>query len=361
MNDKEQRIYNLIKADPYVSQQKLASVLGISRPSVANLISGLVKKGYIRGKAYVINELKQIVCIGGANIDRKIHVKDKLQFGTSNPIRSTQNAGGVARNIAENLGRLGMEATLLTVSGSDPGWNYIAEQSLPYMNLEEVTQFSKESTGSYTAVLDEAGDLVLGLAEMDVFDRMIPEWIQQHVSLLMQAKCILVDLNCPKETLHFLCQFAKNQEIPLVMVTVSALKMKHLPDELDGVTWIITNHDESEAFFERDLTPKEAAKKWLDLGVTNVVVTRGKDGAVIGNKAEEIHYVPAIEISEIIDVTGAGDAFSSAVTYAWLEGEDLNYTAKAGIVNATKTLQSPYTVRRDLSALKLQEDMEELS
>ncbi|MFC4558240.1 carbohydrate kinase [Virgibacillus kekensis] len=358
MNDKEQSIFNLIKKDPYISQQDLADTMGLSRSSIANLISGLVKKGYIRGKAYVVNDLKQIVCIGGANIDRKFYVKDKLQMGTSNPIYSAQNPGGVARNIAENLGRLGLDITLLTVSGVDQGWEYIAEQSDPYMNLGEVTHFSKESTGSYTAVLDEAGDLVLGLADMDIFDLMIPEWIQQHVPILNQAKCILADLNCPQETLQFLCKFAKSHAIPLILVTVSAPKMKHIPDQLDGITWIITNHEESEAYFNRKLKHQESARMWLEQGVENVVVTKGRDGAVIGNNEGEIHPVPAIKTDKIIDVTGAGDAFSSAVTHAWLEGYSLQNIAKAGIVNATKTLQSPYTVRRDLSAIQLQEDTE---
>ncbi|MGP4106370.1 carbohydrate kinase [Virgibacillus sp. L01] len=360
MNENEQKIIDLIKKNAYISQQELADSLGLSRPSVANLISGLVKTGYIRGKAYVLNDLKQVVCIGGANLDRKVYVKDKMQLGTSNPIRTTKNAGGVARNIAENLGRLGLDTTLLTVSGSDSEWDYIGEQSLPYMNLEDVTHFSNATTGSYTAVLDEGGDLVVGLADMEAFDLMIPEWIQQHVSLLQQAKCILADLNCPKETLQFLCNFTKSQDIALILVAVSAPKMKHIPDKLDGLSWMITNLDESEAYFHCDLTPTEAVGKWLDLGIENVVITKGKEGAVVGNKTEGISHVAAIETSEIIDVTGAGDAFSSAVTYAWLEGKSLIDTTKAGIVNATKTLQTAYTVRRDLTEIQLQDDMEEL-
>lgn len=361
MKDKEQKLFDLIKQNPYISQQELANSLGLSRPSIANLISGLVKKGYIRGKAYVLNDMKQILCIGGANVDRKFYIKDKLQLETSNPIHSTQTTGGVARNIAENLGRIGMDATLLTVSGMDTEWSYIAEKSVPYMNLDEVTQFSNASTGSYTAVLDEAGDLVLGLADMDIFELMIPEWIQQHSSLLQQAKCILADLNCPKDTLLFLCQFAKSHAIPLILVAVSAPKMKHVPDELDGLTWMITNLDESEAYFDRKLTSQEAVEKWLDSGVVNTVVTNGKEGAVVGNLQEGIHHVPALETKRIVDVTGAGDAFSSAITYAWLEGKGLIDSTRAGITNAAKTLQSPHTVRQDLSASKLEEDMEELS
>lgn len=361
MNEKEGRLLELIRKNPYISQQELADILQLSRPSVANLISGLVKKGYIRGKAYILNERKPIICIGGANVDRKFCVKDKLQMGTSNPIYSNQTVGGVARNIAENLGRLGTETTLLTAAGRDAEWDLIAEASAPYMNLDDVIQFSNENSGSYTAILDEYGELAVGLADMDIFDRMDPEWLQHYFPLLNQAKCILIDLNCPKATLNLLGQFANAQDIPLILVTVSAPKMHNMPDELSGVTWVITNLAESEAYFNSSLKVEDAVQKWLDTGIANVVVTHGSNGAAVGNNSDGIQLIPAPKINDISDVTGAGDAFSAAVTYAWLEGQDILSAAKAGIANAGKTLQSRFTVRQDLSAKKILEDMEELS
>lgn len=361
MNQKEQRLFQLIKKDPYISQQKLAEALGISRSSVANMISGLMRQGYIRGKAYVLNERKDILCIGGANVDRKFYADKSLQQGTSNPVTSTQNAGGVARNIAENLGRLDMHAKLLTVGGIDKDWDYIAEVSEPYMNLENVTQFIEATTGSYTAVLNSSGDLVYGLADMDIFELMTPEWLQIHTPVLLQAKCILADLNCPKETLAFLSQFARYHQIPLIFITVSAPKMTRLPEDMNGVTWVITNRDESEAYFDQGFSTRELAAKWLDSGVSNVIITNGKEGAVIGAGTDDIHHVSALKTTEIVDVTGAGDAFSAAVVYAWLQGEEPADIARAGVVNATKTLLSPYTVRPDLTASQLQKDLEELS
>lgn len=284
-----------------------------------------------------------------------------LGEGTSNPVRSEQNAGGVARNIAENLGKLDVNTKLLTVSGTDKDWDYIKEASAPYMNLEDVTHFTEETTGSYTAVLDQSGDLVYGFADMEIFDLMIPEWIKAHVPVLLQARCILADLNCPKETLAFLSQFAASHDIPLIIVTVSAPKMERLPAELSGVTWLITNKAESEAYFQGQFSMRELTAKWLELGVQNVVITNGKEGAVIGNQTEGIHYVSAVQLDEIADVTGAGDAFSAGVAYAWLNKEELAKIAWTGVVNATKTLMSGDTVRPELSASQLQDDMEELA
>jgi len=365
MTEKEQMILDLIRKNPYVSQQELAEILGLSRPSIANIISGLIRKGNILGRAYILSESQQVICIGGANIDRKFHIKDKAQLGTSNPSYATQNAGGVARNIAENLGRLGMQVSLISTCGVDMEWSIIEESSALYMNLETVTQFPEKSTGSYTAVLDSDGELIIALADMEVYEAITPDLLLKHDVILSRSKCIIVDLNCPKETIQFLCHFAKSHDLPIVIIPVSAPKMKRLPDDLDGVSWLITNRDESEIYFNTKIRNEEewknAVEKWLSIGVANVVVTNGKEGSMIGNKEEGIFHVPPIETNEIVDVTGAGDAFSSAVIYSWLEGKSLIEIAKAGSINASKTLQSSYTVRQELSAVQLQKDMEEIS
>jgi pseudouridine kinase len=365
MTEKEQLIFNLIRKNPYISQQELAETVGLSRPSVANIISGLTKKGHILGRAYIINESKEIVCIGGANLDRKFYIKDRVRMGTSNPTRSIRSIGGVARNIAENLGRLGMEVTLITACGADSDWAFIEENSSLYMNLEKVAKIPGMSTGSYTAVLDTDGELVIALADMEVYEMLTPEFLLKQEILLSRAKCLVADLNCPKETLQFLCHFAKKHERPLVLMPVSSPKMNRLPDDLNGVTWLITNRDESESYFNCKITNQtewsQVLEKWLSLGISNVVITNGKNGAMIGNKTEGIFHIPSIETKEIVDVTGAGDAFSAAVIYSWLEGKSLLDIVKAGAVNASKTLRSSYTVRQDLSAAQLQKDMEELS
>jgi pseudouridine kinase len=363
MTEKEEIIFDLIRQNPYISQQDLAETLGLSRPSIANIISGLIKKGHILGRAYILNETSQVICIGGANIDRKYHIKNKAQLGTSNPTHSTQSVGGVARNIAENLGRLGSDVTLITAAGADNDWTFIKESSSLYMNLEAVSQFPEKSTGSYTAVLDSNGELIIALADMEVYESITPDLLLKNDSLLSRAKCMVVDLNCPKETIQFLCHFANTHDIPLILIPVSSPKMNRLPDDLEGVTWLITNRDESETYFQTKIHNKEEWKKsiekWLSLGVANVVITNGKKGSMIGNKDEGIFHVPSIKINEILDVTGAGDAFSAAVIYTWLEGKSLKEIAKAGSINAAKTLQSPYTVRQNLTASQLQKDLEE--
>ena len=83
------------------------------------------------GKAYVLNEDYPIVCIGAANVDRKFYVHKDLVAETSSPVTSTRSIGGVARNIAENLGGSWRNGRFLSASGQDSEWEMIKRLSTP--------------------------------------------------------------------------------------------------------------------------------------------------------------------------------------------------------------------------------------
>lgn len=365
LNKSEQLILKLIKENQFISQNELAEKVGLSRSSIANFISGLVKKEYIFGKAYVLNETRPIVCIGGANVDRKLHAKEGIISGTSNPVRSTQSIGGVARNIAENLGKVGEDVVLLSVSGNDSDWKEIYDLSAPFMNMDYVSQFENASTGSYTAVLNSEGSLEVALADMDIYEYITPELLMKNSTVLRKARCIIVDLNCPSETIEFLCSFASKYHIPISVIPVSSPKMKRLPKNLNAVNWLITNVDETEAFMNCQIETAEdwkwAVEKWLDFGVANVIITNGANGVMAGGKEESVRHFASIETPTVVDVTGAGDSFCAGVLFAWLQKQQFDAVIQSGIVNAHKTLLSKYTVRQDLSKDQFQIDLEELT
>jgi sugar/nucleoside kinase (ribokinase family) len=362
INENEELILGMIRENPFISQQELSDIVGLSRSSIANIISGLIKKEYVFGKAYVLNETTPIICIGGANVDRKFYAKFEITNATSNPVKSSRTVGGVARNIAENLGRLGEEVSLISASGNDSEWREISDLSSPFMNLDHVAQFENSSTGSYTAVLDKNGDLSIALADMDVYENITPELLIKNSNILRRAKCIVVDLNCPIETIDFLCSFTSKHNIPLVIIPVSSPKMNRLPKTLNAVSWLIVNKDETETFMNMKINDEKewekSVKKWLELGVKNVIVTNGSKGVMTGVENGEVRYFPAIETPVVVDVTGAGDSFCSGVIYSWLQKREFDYIIKSGLVNSHKTIMSKYTVRQELSQKQFTLDME---
>ncbi|MDY6215380.1 carbohydrate kinase [Actinobacillus porcinus] len=363
MTDNERTIFELIRKNPFISQQELADKIGLSRSAVANIISALVKKEYLLGKAYIFNERNAIVCIGAANLDKKIKTDHELQGYTSNPITSKVSIGGVVRNIAENLGRLEQEVILISTVGSDPEWSRIKALSSPFMNTESVITLEGQSTGCYTALLDIDGEMYLGLADMSIYDHFKPELLIKRQQYLRNAKCLVVDLNCPKETVEFLCAYATKHQIKLAVIAVSEPKMKHLPRQLAGVDCLFINKGELGAFVGRvlntDESLKSAVNEVLDLGVKQIILTAGAKGVLSANQSHYQWYpVKQLASSKIVDVTGAGDSFSAAYIDAWLQNQPEPQCILAGMVNAYHTIQSEFTVRPNLTKAQLQTEME---
>lgn len=352
MNEKERLVYNLIQQNPYMSQQEMAEILGMSRPALANTISALIRKGEILGRAYILPEKKYVVAIGGANVDRKFHIEAATQLATSNPASMTENVGGVARNIAENLGRLGNQVKLLTLIGEDHDGQLIERVSQDYIQFDLVQKQVGVNTGSYTAILDKAGELVIALANMDIYKKLTPENIHKSEATLNKASCILVDLNCSKEVVEYIQQFARQRHIPLAIIPVSSPKMAHMPTELDGVHYFVCNRDEAEAYLQMQLKTmahyEQAVQTLLAKKAKYVVLTLGAQGILVGSAAGIQHY-EAVRVKDVIDVTGAGDAFVSALLHGVLHGETFEEAVHYGLVNAAKTLESAQTVRTDLT------------
>ena len=352
MNEREKLIFQLIKENPYLSQQEMSERLGMSRPALANMISTLIKRGEIIGRAYVLPEKNQIIAIGGANVDRKFSIHGDVQLGTSNPAKVSESVGGVARNIAENLGRLGNRVSLMTTLGDDHDGVLIEQSSGAYMNLVLAEKLKEEKTGSYTAVLDHFGELVIAMANMSIYDQLLPDLLKKHEAILQKASCLIIDLNCPLETVQYIKEFAQHRQIPLAIIPVSSPKMERMPHDLQGVSYLICNRDEAETYLDLKLETyahyEKAVKALLQKGAEYVVLTLGEHGVMVGNEEKVTHY-KAVKTNHIVDVTGAGDAFVSAFLHGILNNEELEEAVQFGLLSASKTLQSDRTVREDLT------------
>ncbi|MBT2572273.1 carbohydrate kinase [Planococcus sp. ISL-110] len=363
MNQKEVEVLEMIRRNPYLSQQEMAEHLNMSRPSLANLISNLMRQGKILGRAYVLPEEKTVVCIGGANVDRKFLMDRPAQMGTSNPASVSGSVGGVARNVAENLGRLGRSVKLLSIVGNDPEWSLIEAASSSFMSTELTKAFDGLSTGTYTAILEPDGEMLLAMADMKIYDSLTPEYIAKNDSVLLSAAFLVIDLNCPLETVEYVRQLALINNIPLAVIPVSAPKMERLSNNLTGISWLILNRDEAGKFLKLPIDSMDdwhqAVVQLLERGAEAVVITGGKDGAIAGNSTG-IHHYQSIKVEQVADVTGAGDAFSSAIVHSVIDGQEFGSTIRAAMVNGAKTLESNATVRHELTAAQLQKELEEL-
>lgn len=352
-----EQLLQLIQHNPYVTQQALAEALGVSRSAVAGHVAALTREGRLLGRAYVLPQRRPIVCIGGANIDRKLSSIAPVQAGTSNPAHQTESWGGVARNIAENLARLGAPVHLLTAVGDDAtGSALLAHAQSLGMHTQGTLHVAGSVSGSYTAVLAPDGELVLALAHMGLVDQLTPHWLAQTRAQRIGAALWLADLNLPADTLAALCDDAAHSATPLVLVAVSAPKMARLPATLQGVRLLILNQDELAALSDRPLRTRAdlsaACLALRERGVQDVVLTLGADGLLCTQGHTTLHLTPPPVV--VRDVTGAGDALTAGVCWSLVQAsDDLALACRRGQHLAALTLQSEASVSPDIHARTL--------
>lgn len=194
--DKEKQILHHIRRNPFITQQELADKMGISRSAVAGYIAQLTRRGEIKGRAYVLCDEGLIACIGGANLDRKARGKQQVRLHSSNPVTIMESCGGVARNIAENLGRLGCNSSLITCIGEDKEGEWIVQETKKHgVDISQVWRLPTKRTGTYTALLDIDGEMVVSLANMDIYDSLTPEMFAEKWSHIAAADAVFLDTN----------------------------------------------------------------------------------------------------------------------------------------------------------------------
>lgn len=347
----KEQILALIQANPCLSQQELATYLSLSRSAVAGYIAQLTKEGRILGRAYVLPDPRTFLCIGGANIDRKLRLSASLQNGTSNPVAQRESFGGVARNIAENLARLGGLCSLLSVVGDDAaGQSLLKHAGALGIQTEHSLVLSGAASGTYTAVLNPAGEMEMAFSEMELCSALTPEVLQQRQSGLAAAVMLIADLNLCRASIRFLQEEARRTVKPLILIAVSLPKMVHLPDDLQGVRLLILNRSELEQRAGHHLPDvvslAQACQHLQQQGAEDVLVSLGPQGVGMTNRRAGQHFeiLPALPAA-VKDVTGAGDAFSAGVCWSLQRvPDDLRLACQRGLQLAAYTIQTETTV-----------------
>ncbi|OLV15758.1 carbohydrate kinase family protein [Deinococcus marmoris] len=299
-----------------------------------------------------LSQMAQVIAIGGANMDLKVQTLAPAVPGTSNPGRAAQAPGGVARNVAENLARLGVGVALLSAVGTDAlGDGLLRQAAEAGVDVSPTLRLPEGVTGTYTAVLDSGGELLIAVAAMEIMDALIPSVLIERESMLRGAAYIVADGNLSPETLEHLL----SQENRVIFEPVSVPKAVRLLPALEAghAPWAVTpNLAELSALVGTEVSDEAAAIREAALtlhgrGVEVVWVRRGVRGSLLSTagRADEL---PALS-ADVQDVTGAGDAMLAAFLVALLAGETLPDAAREAHAAAALTVESAQTVVPDLT------------
>jgi pseudouridine kinase len=296
---------------------------------------------------------RDVICLGGATLDRKLRTLHPLQTGTSNPVTGERAFGGVARNVCENLARLGVPAALATLVGDDEnGRDLVRNLAAAGADISLVATRADLRTAEYTAVLDADGGLAFGLADMAIFDAFLPADVERLGADFAAARWVFADCNLPEAVLADLVNRARNAEFKLAIDPVSVAKAARLPNDLTGIDLLILNRDEAAAMLGGRVELVRAAQALRARGAATVILTDGANDLLAANQASAVQ-VPAQSVA-VRDVTGAGDALIAAVIAGLISGRTLAEAARIGAHVAAQTVASAATVCDDLSSETLE-------
>ena len=358
MTSREKEIFEIIKDDPLISQQELAERLQINRSSVAVHIGNLMKKGYIKGKGYIVEEEKKILIIGGANMDLEGSPYQKLTLYDSNPGSIETSQGGVGRNIAENLARLSMPTRFLTALGKDIyGEKILKECQKRGMDMDHILRSKEYPTSMYLSLMDENHDMMAAISQMEILKLIDPPWLEKKSPLFKDASLICIDANLTRDAVEYIVEQAG--KTPIFADPVSSTKARVFENVLGKIHTFKPNRIEAEMLLDRSLDTidqvRYAGEAFLEKGIQQIYISLGSEGVYARNEVFEglIKGTPKI----IRSATGAGDAFMAAIIYCYMKKATMEETLHFAMGAAFTTLSSEQTIHPYFSPAEIADQL----
>jgi pseudouridine kinase len=304
---------------------------------------------------------KPVLVIGAAGVDIVGRLKGDLRPGTSNPAQIRSSFGGVARNVAENIARLGQPVELISALGADPtGDQILAQLAAAGVRTSAILRSKEHRTGSYLGVVNTRGELQLALDDMRAIAALSPEYLRANEALFKQASLLFVDANLSKETLRAAFSLARRYRLPVCADPTSTILAARLKPYIPRLHLITPNIAEASLLCEQTYLARprqaiDAAKCLVSQGVCIAIVTLAQYGVCYAT-SETSGHIPAIQ-TQIVDPTGAGDALSAAVIFALLNAITLDDAVRLGVSAASYTMRHHGAVIADLTLEKLYDQL----
>ena len=304
--------------------------------------------------------MPRVVVIGSANIDFTVKVDRLPRVGeTVSGGEYYSSFGGKGANQAVAALKAGAEVKFLAKVGRDQNGSAIIRhlESLG-VTPEGILRDHLHPTGVALIMVDQSGNNAIAVAPGSNRN-LNTEEILRAESHIAWGEVLLIQLEVPLVTVRESLGLAKAHGLLTILNPAPAVT---LPEEILSLTDILTPN-EVEAEILTGLRVKDikdatrAAKRLLESGVGQVIVTLGKHGGCWAQK-DRIHPFPSFSVPAV-DSTAAGDAFNGALACALAEGQPieaaLRFAASAGAMSATKKgTQDSLPTRGEIMSLLMQ-------
>ena len=271
------------------------------------------------------------------------------------------SAGGVARNVAENLTRLGVDCRLISAIGNDHHGQMLTRLSRDAgIDMQYVHEIANAATSTYLSVLDDSGDMLVGINDMSIIDHLGAELLQSQQAMLKRSSLAILDCNLSDDALAWLTDSLT--KVPIFADTVSTIKAPQLKSYLHAIHTLKTSTIEVEALTGLKAGTKTQLRKVADHlhgeGVQRVFITRGEQGVFYSTDNAQVVQGLNRELRQIHNAGGAGDAFLAGLAYTWLQDWPLEESTTFALAAADITLSHKATSSPALSLAAVNHLME---
>jgi pseudouridine kinase len=266
-----------------------------------------------------------------------------LQSGTSNPGNIRISVGGVARNVAENLARLGEQPILLSAVGADRSGHRVRAQAADAgVDVSYLIESPDHNTGAYLAVFDHTGEMVISVDDMSVLSVISPAVIYNRRRLIRDAAMVVMDANLSPATIDSLMRRATKYAVPVSADPTSTSLAERIKPHLPDLFMVTPDLPEAEVLCGRSLRNSRdggtsAAKQLVAMGVDVAIVTLAELGVCYATHDGSGH-IPAVR-TQVVNRTGAGDALTAGVVFGLLNDFPIDEAVRLGASAAALTLQ----------------------
>lgn len=273
-----------------------------------------------------------ITVIGGMNLDFLGVPDSAFLLRDSNPGRVIMRPGGVGRNIAAHLRRLGADVRLITALGSGVHARMLADACRQEGIDLSLSVPTDRPCPVYLCIHDDKGDMAAAVSDMAAVACLTPEAVLSRIAEIDASDACVLDANLPQDTLEAI---ANTVSVPLIADPVSAAKAQKLLGILPHLTAVKPNRLEASALTGEE-EPEKAADTLLKTGVKNVFISLGSEGVYFAG-GEDRGFVPAQALPNV-PLTGSGDAFCAGLTVALVQRKSPRECARLGCQAACDAL-----------------------
>ena len=267
----------------------------------------------------------KIIVIGSINVDYIGTTKYELMLGESHPGSVSIQAGGVARNIVENLARVKADVTFVTAVGNDfYGQKYKSDLEELGVKIIMPKKTEQYNSSIYLAINDKEGQMVYSVVNTDIVSLINKEYISTIIDTINTFDYVLIDTNLDSDTIDYLFERVNK---PIICDAVSTIKADKLRNHLDKINILKVNENEY-SHLKSDLNENIP---------TNLIITNGSKPVIYITKTFTQQYQPK-QKEDIKSTTGAGDSFVAGVISGILDGLQIEDGIKRGLDFSYQTL-----------------------